>query len=286
MSPKNKGKFGQGKPAVELQDEFVSGVSQVADKLKPHVKVIAGISGVLVVILIGWYAFQYLNERAETKATALFRQALDTADRPVQEPEPAAGEDKEAKPEDAAKPEASPEAEGAATPDPAADPNAPFPSEQARAEAVLAPLQALREDYGSTDTARAARLLHASALYTAGRYQDAVGLYEEILADPSVAELAAEARVGLGYAQEALALASQDQAARQAGLEKALATFGAIQTKEDGPQREVALYHQARILAALGKREDAIASLKKASEIAPDSPLRNDIRQRLAQLSE
>lgn len=279
MSPKNKGKFGQGKPAVELQDEFVSGVSQMAEKLKPHVKLIAAISAVLAVILISWYTYQYLDERAETKATALFRQALDIADRPVQEPEPEPeNEDQDA--------EAAP---GAATDD-AAQPDAPadgpFPSEQARAEAVLVPLQRLREDYGSTDTARAARLLHASALYAAGRFQETIAMYEEILADQGVAELAPGAREGLGYAQEALALASEDQAARQAGLEKALATFGEIQTKEDGPQREVALYHQARILATLGKREDAIASLKKASEIAPDSPLRNDIRQRLAQLSE
>jgi hypothetical protein len=283
MSPKNKGKFGQSKPAVELDDEFVSGVSQVADKLKPHVKLIGAISVVLAVILVGWYGYQYLNERAETKATVLFRQALDIADRPVQAPEPKAEEDKEAAAKDEAKDEAKPED---AAKDEAADPDAPFPSEQARAEAVLAPLQSLREEYGSTDTARAARLLHASSLYTAGRYQDAAAMYEAILADPSVSELATEAREGLGYAQEALAMASEDQAARQAGLEKALATFGEIQTKEDGPQREIALYHQARILATLGKRDDAIANLKKASEIAPDSPLHNDIRQRLAQLSE
>lgn len=281
MSPKNKGKFGPGKTAVELEDEFVSGVSQVADKLKPHVKLIAAISAVLTVILIGWYVFQFLNERAETKATALFRQALDIADRQVQEPEPkpeaAAGED--------AKPEAADEAAEPAEADTEAA-GETFPSEQARAEAVLVPLQTLREDYGSTDTARAARLLHASALYTAGKFQDAIAMYEEILADQTMSDFAAAAREGLGYALEAQALASQDQAARQAGLEKALATFGEIQTKEDGPQREVALYHQARILATLGKREDAITSLKKASEIAPESPLRNDIRQRLAQLSE
>jgi hypothetical protein len=278
MSPKNKGKFGPGKTAVELEDEFVSGVSQVADKLKPHVKLIAAISAVLTVILIGWYLFQFLNERSETKATALFRQALDIADRQVQEPEPkpeaATGED--------AKPGAADEAAEAETE--AADET--FPSEQARAEAVLVPLQTLREDYGSTDTARAARLLHASALYTAGKFQDSIAMYEEILADQTMSDLVPAAREGLGYAQEAQALASQDQAARQAGLEKALATFGEIQTKEDGPQREIALYHQARILATLGKREEAIASLKKASEIAPESPLRNDIRQRLAQLSE
>jgi hypothetical protein len=275
MSPKNKGKFGPGKSAVELEDEFVSGVSQVAEKLKPHLKLIAAISAVLVVVMVSWYGYQYLDERAETKATALFRQALEIADRPVEAPDPDSDKSEDTDPE------AGSDAKSA---DAAAD--APFPSEQARADAVLVPLQSLREDYGSTDTARAARLLHASALYAAGRFQDAIAKYEEILADRTMSDLAMSAREGLGYAQEALALASEDQAARQAGLEKALATFGEIQTKEDGPQREVALYHQARILAALGKREDAIASLKQASEIAPESPLRNDIRQRLAQLAE
>jgi tetratricopeptide (TPR) repeat protein len=98
--------------------------------------------------------------------------------------------------------------------------------------------------------------------------------------------IAATAREGLGYAQEALALANEDQAARQAGLETALATFRQIQPSEEGPRREYALYHEARILAALGKREDAAGLLKKAIEIAPESPLRNDIRQRLAQLAE
>lgn len=283
MSPKNKGKFGPGKSAVELEDEFVSGVSQVAEKLKPHLKLIAAISAILVVVMIGWYGYQYLDERAETKATALFRQALDIADRPVEAPDPDSDKSKDAEPE--AGSDAKPEADNAAASAEAAA-DAPFPSEQARADAVLVPLQSLREEYGSTDTARAARLLHASSLYAAGRFQDAIAMYEEILADRTMSELAIPAREGLGYAQEALALASEDQAARQAGLEKALATFGEIQTKEDGPQREVALYHQARILAALGKREDAVASLKKASEIAPDSPLRNDIRQRLAQLAE
>lgn len=283
MSPKNKGKFGPGKSAVELDDEFVSGVTNVADKLKPHLKLIAAISAILVVIMIGWYGFQYLNERAETKATALFRQALEIADRPVEAPDPDSDANKDA--EAGAKPDGENAGEKAGE-DAEAAADAPFPSEQARAEAVLVPLESLREDYGSTDTARWARLLHASSLYAAGRFQDAVKTYEEILADQTASELGFVAREGLGYAQEALALASEDQAARQAGLEKALATFGEIQTKEDGPQREVALYHQARILAALGKREDAVASLKKASEIAPESPLRNDIRQRLAQLAE
>lgn len=275
MSPKNKGKFGKGRTAVETADEFVSGVSQVAEKLKPHTKAIAVASGALALILIGWHTYQYLAERAEAEATALYRDALEISERPVVPADE--GEAEGEKPATEAAPETE-EAEDAS--------DDTFPSHQARADAVLVPLTTLREEHGSTASARAARLFHAAALYDAGRFQDAIAMYQEILAGETMPAITAAAREGLGYAQEALALSNEDQAARQAGLEGALATFRQIQPDEAGPRREYALYHEARILATLGKREDAVAALKKAMEIAPESPLRNDIRQRLVQLAE
>jgi predicted negative regulator of RcsB-dependent stress response len=289
MSPKNKGKFGQGRPAIETTDEFVSGVSQVAEKLKPHVKVIAVVTSALALVLVAWYTYQHLAQRGEAKATVLYQQALELAELPVVPPPEVADEAKDGAKDEAgnAKPEAAAEA---ATKDEAGEGAdgevTSFPSHQARADAVLVPLTTLQEEHGSTKTAGAARLFHATALYDAGRFQDAIAMYQEILADESMSAIATTARTGLGYAQEALALANEDQAARQAGLEAALATFRQIQPTEDGPRREYALYHEARILATLGKREEAAAALKKAIEVAPDSPLRNDIRQRLAQLTE
>jgi tetratricopeptide (TPR) repeat protein len=296
MSPKNKGKFGQGRSAVETTDEFVSGVSQVAEKLKPHTKVIAVLGSALALVLVIWYTYQHLTQRAEAGATVLYRQALEIAALPVLPPpeateeaqdgaEDKAGDAKPAEgaPKDEAKSEDGDKAEGE---DDEPSEVTSFPSHQARADAVLVPLTTLREEHGSSSTARSARLFHAAALYDAGRFQDAIAMYQEILADESMPTLASTAREGLGYAQEALAVANEDQAARQAGLEAALATFRQIQPNEEGPRREYALYHEARILATLGKREEAAAALKKAIELAPESPLRNDIRQRLAQLAE
>lgn len=290
MSPKNKGKFGQGRSAVETTDEFVSGVSQVAEKLKPHTKVLAVITAVLAVVLVGVFTYRHLAERSEAKATALYRQALDLAELPVVPPPEATNDAKDGDKPGEAKPEGAAEADAEAGDKPEgedgeAEPTS-FPSHQARADAVLGPLTTLRDEYGASRTAHAARLFHAAALYEAGHFQDAIAMYQEILADDSVPGIAPAAREGLGYAQEALALANQDQAARQAGLETALATFRQIQPAEEGPRREYALYHEARILAALGKREEATAALQKAIELAPESPLRNDIRQRLAQLTE
>ncbi|WP_428264034.1 tetratricopeptide repeat protein [Haliangium sp.] len=265
MSPKNKGKFGKGKSEVELEDEFVSGVAQVAEKLKPHMKVIIALSTVMLLAMTGFYVAKYLGERAEAQATELYREAIAAAQRPVV---PAVeGEDE------------------AETEDPADDrlPK-PFRSRDARFEAILSPLETLRSEHGSTDTGHAARLLHASTLYDAGRYDEAAEMYRAILADDPDPTRAGMAREGLGYAQEAAALAQENQDARAQGLEQALATFRSIQTDDEGPGRELALYHEGRILATLGRRDEAKAALEKAAEIAPDSPLRPDIRQRLAQL--
>ena len=48
---KNKGKFGKGKPKIEDQDEFVSGVQQVAERVRPYAKqLIIGASVILIAV--------------------------------------------------------------------------------------------------------------------------------------------------------------------------------------------------------------------------------------------
>ncbi|ACY16229.1 tetratricopeptide repeat protein [Haliangium ochraceum] len=277
MSPKNKGNFGKGKSAVELEDDFVTGVSNVAEKIQPHLKTIAVLVSAALLLAIVWFAYDYTRTRAEIQATSMYREALAAADRAVV---PAAEEG-----EDAGNTE-----EPAADPavDPLAEPEEiTYPSYEARAQAVVTQLDALFDKHGSTDTARAARVTYAAALYDSGRYADAATAYQELLDDASVSPAIADlARTGLGYALEGAALASEEEGSRTAGLEKALASFRQIQTDDAGPKREFALYHEARILTKLGKRDEALAALEKALEIAPDSPLRSDIRLRIVQLSE
>ncbi|GAB4518431.1 MAG: hypothetical protein Tsb0020_37010 [Haliangiales bacterium] len=272
MSPKNKGKFGKGKSPVELEDEFVSGVTTVADKIKPHLKLIIGLSVVLTVVMVVYQTYRYLDQRAEAKATTLYREALAAASRPVI-PEVESETDGDAA--DEAGDEAAP-----VGPQPAK----PFTSRELQLEAILTPLETLRDEHGSTDTSKSARLFHAATLYDAGRYDDAIAMYEALLAGGASGELAAIAREGLGYAQEAKALASEDQAARQAGLEQALATFQALAPADGDPRREQALYHEGRILAALGRRDEAVAAYEKALAIDAESPMRYELRQRLALL--
>lgn len=265
MASKNKGNSGDGKPPVDTPDEFVSGTMALAEKLEPHAKTIAAAVAGVFLVLAGWYTYQYLGERAQAKATVLYQQALGLSQRPVSPEDPAKAADGEADAAAAAQPEE-------------------FPSYEARSTAVLAVLETLQAEHGSTRTAKSARLLQGSVLYELGRYQEAIDTYRAYLADAPTPELQWVARENLGYAQEAMAMALEDASARQAGLEQALETFRQIQPGETGPHRDYALYHEARILAVLGKNADAIAALNKALEVAPDGILNNDIKQRLAQL--
>ena len=74
------------------------------------------------------------------------------------------------------------------------------------------------------------------------------------------------AREGLGIALETKAQAEKDAAARQKGLEEALAVFKTMQPDEKGPRHAYALYHQGRILALLGKNAEAKAAFEKAKD--------------------
>jgi len=93
------------------------------------------------------------------------------------------------------------------------------------------------------------------------------------------------AREGLGIAHESKAMASKDAAARQKGLEDALAAFVAMQPKQDGPRRAYALYHQGRIQQILGKTAEAKTLFEQAKTAgASSSELAQLIDKRLASL--
>ncbi len=277
MSPKNKGKFGKGKPAVEAEDEFVSTMGKLGAQLKPHVKKIIIATTVVTVALVAIVTYRWWQAQKEAKATALYTKALMISKVFVM-PEPPSDEEGEAG-DTAAKTEPIPKDEdGDGIPD-------SFSSEAQRAKAALVPLEKLRSKYGSTDTAKEARLLHASMLYDLEEYARARDMYRSYLSSGSVRELRVIAREGMGYAQEALAYTIEDAEARNAELRsKVLETFRAIQRAEDGPDRDRAVYHEARILASLGQRQEAIAALEQALETWPESKFSYDMKQRLVQL--
>jgi len=265
VSPKNKGKFGKGKPAIEAEDEFVSGVNQLLHKLKPYGKQLL-IGGVVVLVSVfAAVGYNMYNRHKEARATELFDKAVVIYQQPVMSAE---------------------EAELIKSLN---LPNQPVDmvtheSLKARAEAVLKVLDELQSGYGSSGVAKRAALFHAGVLYDAGRYDDAAEMYRKFANSDAPASQRAIAREGIGYALEAKALAATDAAARQKGLEDALEAFRKVQSKEDGVYRDHALYHQARLLQSLGRKDEAVALYNQVLDTQPTSPLRADITKRLAVL--
>jgi tetratricopeptide (TPR) repeat protein len=76
----------------------------------------------------------------------------------------------------------------------------------------------------------------------------------------------------------------KDATARQKGLEEALATFKSMQPDDKGPRAAYALYHQGRMLALLGKRDEAKAVFEKAKELGKNTDLAERVDERLAGL--
>jgi tetratricopeptide (TPR) repeat protein len=266
---KNKGKFGKGKAPVEATtDEFVSGVDRLAQVLRPHALRIAVVVGVVAVAVIAYSIWSWQRGRAEADATQAFRRVTEIASRPIvpppEEPDKKAGD--------------SPKADEAKSAVPTE-----FKSGAARAQAVLSELEKLDSDHGSVKLASEAKILRAKTLLDLGRYDDAAALYDEYAKSGSVSELQQVAREGIGYALEEKASAAKDPTERQKALEQALEAYANIQTSEKGPARDLALYHQGRVLAMLDRRDEAKAMFEKALAVT-DTPLKIELESRLSAL--
>ncbi len=150
---------------------------------------------------------------------------------------------------------------------------------------MLSALEELSAEYGGTSVAQQGLLLQGETLYRLGRQDDAVARYREYLDAGGPDELLLSAREGVAYALEAKAVAQKDAKARQAGLEEALKAFQAMQPQGEGPRRDEALYHQGRIQAELGRKDEARKTLEQILVQHQDSTLKRDVEMRLTALS-
>jgi predicted negative regulator of RcsB-dependent stress response len=250
-----------GKKKGEYQEPVpvhIGGESLV-DRLVPHVKKIAIVAGLVAVVLLAVFGYRWWRDRGRAKETTELAAALDVARREVVEPEPAPEPDP-----------TNPTPVPAPTPDPDT-----FPSQKARAEAILAQL-----DKGGAGKVGA--VYRGGLLLDAGRLDEAQQAYQSASGAGGLDGVLA--REGLGFVHEARALAATDAGARQKEFEAALAAFRSAQPDDAGPRRDHALYHEARILEQLEKKPEAVAALEKALVVAPETELQSVINDRLAQL--
>jgi hypothetical protein len=158
------------------------------------------------------------------------------------------------------------------------DPKKPsFANAKERAAAVL-------DAMAKEGTEAAGHAFRGGLLLDTGKTDDAIAEYRKGVADPTIEGVLC--REGLGLALEAKAAAEKDAAARQKGLEEALAAFSSMQPDEAGPRRSYALYHQARLQQLLGKRADARSLFEKAKAANKDADreIADLIEKRLAAL--
>jgi predicted negative regulator of RcsB-dependent stress response len=286
VSPKNKGKFGKSKAtAIPETDEFISGVDRIVRAIRPHAAKLALAGGLVVVIVLGFTTYQWWQQRKLTQATELYARAATLNHVEVSPPEPKLEPDKPAG--DAAKPgdkEAAKPAEEPALELDARGIPKKFASAEQRASAVLAVLDQLMDEYGSTSVAKQARLLQAEALYQLGRYAEASDRFRQYADEGGPQDLVLSAREGAAYSLEAMAMAEKDAKAQEAGLEKALKAFTDMQPQADGPRHDEALYHQGRILTQLRREEQARKTFEQVLADHPDTSLKPDIEMRLPAL--
>ena len=140
-------------------------------------------------------------------------------------------------------------------------------------------LDELEKNQGGSAVAKHSRLLRAAVLFDMGRYDEAATAYREVTGLGGA--LGIIAREGVGLSLEAKALADKDANARTTGLDAALAEFKALQPDEKGFYRDVALFHQGRILALNGDKPGAIALFKELTQKFASSPMAREARARL-----
>lgn len=258
--PKNKGQFGKGRPAEAAEpDEFLTGMDRLVRTLRPHAVRILIAVGAGAAVLIGYAVYTWYANQQSAEASALYSEAVRLSGLPVTE-EPV-------EPPEGVEP----------------DRVMSFESRDERAKAALEKVKELRAGYDGTDVAAQSRLLQADLYMELERYEEAAKLYRNYAQSEAPAYLRLVAREGLGYALESRALAAEEAEARQAGLEKALKAFEAMQPNSEGPRRDAALYHQARVLAALGRRDEALETFQEVLEM-PNTQLKQDVELRVAAL--
>lgn len=222
------------------------GGESIVDRLLPHVKKIAVGFIVLTVLLTGGFGYRACQRGKQAAATQQLAAVLELARDPLAKP---------GMPSDPAK-------------------NPGYATPQARAEAMLA--EARKRGVSLPPQ------VEASLLADAGKLDEAIAAYHGCEQGLELEHVLC--REGLGLALEAKALAAGTPAARQQGLEEALAVFERMQPVEDGPRRAFAVYHQARIKLETGKQAEGKSLLEQAKTMQPSPDLVQLIDQRLASI--
>lgn len=235
-------------PATPRPDDIKPvqlGGESLADRLLPHMKKITIAAGVVAVVVAVVIGVRWFQERGRTKVTKQYAEVAAVAARQVR----STGEEID---------------KGVTS----------YATSKERAAAVL--------DATAKYSATTPDAYRAAMAYEAEQYDTAIASFRQGIGAAGLD--GALAREGLALALEAKASADKDAAAKQKGLEEALAAARTIQPDENGPRRAYALYHEARLLLLLGKTAEAKPLFEKVRTMGEGTELESLAEARLASL--
>jgi tetratricopeptide (TPR) repeat protein len=235
---------------LKQPDTFQKVGGEASAWLVERQKQVVAALGVLLVGGGGVALASYFSQRGSSQATKDLGAALQPLTRPV--------------------------TPGAPAPAGAVASEAPFESEKAKDEAVVASLEGFRKANPNGQAAVTAVLPLAQAQLRLGKFDQAIASFDEYLAKAAAENpLRASALEGKGYALEG-----------KGDVDGALAAFEKLATDNKTEfLKGQGLLHKGRLLIQKGKKEEAAKVLAEVATVAPDSDAQRAATARLAVLA-
>lgn len=237
-------------------DPLIERTAKLSDWAKKNQKTVQMVGALLTVALLSIAGFLYFQHKKETDASVVLTKAIEVQRARIGEPKK--DDDEEEQHEQY------------------------FKTHEARRDAALKAYRDVESKYPGTGAAILARLAEASLLLDKKDADGALAAYNEVKGSALAAadtEVKGRALEGIGFAYELKALATPADKAKN--LDAALASFKELENTADVKGfKELAMYHQGRVLTNKGDKEEAkkvLSSLKerlaKADEpLAPGLP--------------
>lgn len=218
-------------------DPLIERTAKLSDWAKKNQKVVVALGGLLVAALLGTAGFLYYDNKRETEASLSLTKAVEAQNAQIGEPK------KDDEEEDRRKPY--------------------FKTFDERRAAALQKYRDVQAKFRGTGAAMLARLAEGSLLLDGRDADGAIAAFDDVTKSPLAnadTEVKGRALEGLGFAHEMKA--DVTPAEKDKELDAAFAAYKELETAADVKGfKELAMYHQARVLMAKGDKDKAKETL-------------------------
>lgn len=222
-------------------DPLIEKTVKISDWAKRNQKTVQMVGGLLVVGLLGVAFTLWRDNKREMEASLVLSKAVEAQQAPIGEPKKKDDDE---------------------------DDRLYFKTFDARREAALKQYREVETKFPKTGAAILSRLAEASLLLDSKDADGALAAYTEVKNSPLAAadiEVKGRALEGIGFAHELKAISNPADKAKE--LDAALATYKDLEATADVKGfKELAMYHQARVLMEKGDKDAAKTILLSVKE--------------------